>query len=746
MRWLRRGRTERAPRRPMTRRRFLRLAGTAGAGLVVLWAGGRYGLDRFRGSIGSRLPQLTDDPASWLRIMPDGRVQLMVNKVEMGQGIGTAAAQIVADALAVPFVDIDLVAGDTSQVPVDSFGTVGSMSVAMLYPALRQACATAQQVLRELAEERLGGSAERVDMRAGVVVAWRGGQATSFRYGELVQGRRLVRRSRGQVVLQEPGTFAVIGQDVPRLDVLGKVNGSARYGFDARSDGMVFGRVVRPPTMGAVVDFVDMEGARGLPGVVALVHEGAFVGVVAETRVQAAQALDAITVRWREREPLLQQADIDALLEGDEGPVTLVERGDVARVLASSGRRFSAQYRSGFAAHAQIEPQAAVADVRVDGAMVWTATQTPFSLRREIAGVVGLREEQVVVVPMLVGGGFGRKAQLEAPIEAARLSKAVGRPVRVEWSRAEEFAQDFMRPPTVTRFEAALDSQGQLVGWWQHLMSGYVIFGAFPSVLRLLFGSDFGATRGAVALYDVPHQWVGATTIALPVRTGTWRGLGIGPNAFAVEQFIDELALAAGVDAVAFRLRHLGSDADGQRMRQVIERVAARAGWGTTMPDGYGRGIACGYDGGTFVAEVAEVQVDRERGVVTVVRVVAVVDCGLAINPRNVMAQVEGGIMMGLSAALREEVVVRDGRWSVASFAEYPFFTLADAPLIEVEVVEQRGLAPGGVGEPPLMPAAAAVGNAVAAAVGARVRTMPMTPERVLAALQVAREERGAFR
>ncbi|MBV9791913.1 MAG: xanthine dehydrogenase family protein molybdopterin-binding subunit, partial [Chloroflexi bacterium] len=396
-----------------------------------------------------------------------------------------------------------------------------------------------------------------------------------------------------------------------------------------------------------------------------------------------------------------------------------------------------------FATHAPIEPQVGVADVQADRATVWTSTQAPFSVRSQIAEVTGLKDEQITVVPLLIGGGFGRKSVSDAAYEAAQLSKAAGRPVRVAWSRSEEFSHGFMRPPTLTSFSAALDDSGQIAAWQQDLTSGFVIFTFFPAFLRLVFGSDFGATRGAVGPYVLSNQRVTATMKDLPVKTASWRGLGVGPNAFAVEQFMDELALAAGEDPLAFRLRYLPSDgAQGPatRMRRVLETAAQAANWGSPLPPDTGRGIACGMDAGTYVAEVAEVHVDRERGAVQVLRVHAAIDCGLVINPDTVTAQAEGGIMMGLSAALKEEITLKDGKWSAGSFAEYPFFTMADAPEIEVTLIENRETAPSGMGEPPLMPAAAAVGNAIAAAVGARVRTMPMTPERILAAL---REQQG---
>lgn len=727
------------PRQPMTRRRFLTIAGASGAGLLVLFAGGGYALRRFQANVGKSLPAQPSEPNGWLKLEPDGRVLLYVNKAEMGQGIGTALAQIVADELDVAFEQVELVLGDTNQVPADSFGTAGSASVATLYPALRAACATARGALAELAEARAGrGQLDSVVFRNGRVLVGKDRQPVGlYSYAELLQGQQIVRKSKAEAPAKLPSSYTVLGTDAPRRDLPPKVVGQAIYGYDARTAGMLHGRVARPPMIGATVGAVNLEPARGLPGVVALLHDGDFVGVAAETPDQASAALNALEVSWQLPAAPAQQAAIEALLAGERSPRSLSEQGDTERALAGAATRVSAQYRTSFAAHAQIEPQAGLADIRTDSATVWAPTQAPFALRRQVASITGLKEAQVTVVPTLLGGGFGRKTVGDAALEAARLSKAAGRPVRVAWSRTEEFANSFMRPPTLNDFEAALDAQGTIVAWRQHLATGFVLFTFFPTFLRALFGNDFGATRGALPPYAIANQSIGATVHELPVKTGSWRGLGLGPNCFAVEQFMDELALAAGADPLEFRLRHLPDDADGvgQRMRRVLETAARQAGWGTPLPPDTGRGIACGFDLGTCVAEVIEAQVDRSSGAVRVLRAVAAIDCGLAINPRNVAAQTEGAIMMGLSAGLREQITLQDGRWQADDFSSYPIFTIADAPAIEVTVIENRDSPPSGVGEPPLMPAAAALGNAIAAATGARVRAMPMTPERVLAAL-----------
>jgi isoquinoline 1-oxidoreductase beta subunit len=725
------------PKQPMTRRRFLKIAGISGAGLVVLLGGAAVIGVRALQSGDQAPPPLTNDPNTWLKIEPDGRVLLSLSKIEMGQGIYSAAAQITADELDVPFEQVALAPATTTNMPFDRLGTAGSISVMQIYGSLRQAAATARQTLIELAAQRSGQPAEQFVACQGRVVS-RDDASVGFSYGELVQGRQLVRASDTAAPLKSPSEFTIMGRDVPRIDIPDKVTGKAIYGADPRPEGMLIGRIARPPVFGATIQSVDLEAARSSPGVIAALRDGEFVGVAAETMDQAGVALGALNVQWRQPQTLLQQADVEAALLEGRSPTTLKEAGDVDGALSGAERTVTAQYRTGFMAHAQIEPMVGIADVRADSATVWAPTQAPFIVRDQIAEATGLNAEQVTVIPTLIGGGFGRKSLSEAAVEAARLSKAAGRPVRVSWNRAEEFQHGYTGPITITDITAALDDQGRIAVWDQHLSSGFVLFGFFPWFLRLLFGNDFGAARGAIGPYAARHLRIAMTMKELPVCTASWRGLGLLPNVFAVEQFVDELALVAQTDPLEFRLRNLPNDEAGQRMRRVLETAAQQADWGAPLPADHGRGIACAFDADTYIAQVAEVRVDRVSGAVQPLRVTAAVDCGLAISPNNVAAQTEGGIMMGLSAALKEEVTIRDGQWSARDFASYQVFRIADAPEIAVTIIDNREAPPGGMGEPPIGPIGAAVANAIAAATGARVRTMPMTPERVLAALNTA--------
>ena len=729
-----------ARKRRLGRRGFLALAGVSG-GAVGLWvllgAGRRYMLDNLE-SFG---PSVPDDPNGWLHVGADNRVELRMPKAEMGQGVHTAFQQIVAEELYVAVDQVTVSLADTTVLPADSRGTNGSNSVASLYPVLRRAAAQAREMLRAEAAAELGEPLETLTVRQGEILA--GGRATGRTYGTLLAGKQIVAVADTDPPLKPVEAFEIIGQAVPRLDLPAKVDGSAVYAYDARLEGMAYGKVLKPPSIGAKLVSVDASGAQAVPGVLAVVVEEGFVGVVAETQEAALRGVGRLQAQWEERQPALQQADIDAAMQADGGEV-LQSAGSPARARASAAQQFEAVYTTPFAAHATLEPQAGLAHVRqVEGvwrADVWTATQNPTGLVGDLAEAVGLEAGQVVVHPLYLGGAFGRKVVSNAALEAARLSKATGRPVRVNWDRREEFQHGFVRPPTRSVLRAGLTAAGRVAGWEHAQASGLVLFAFFPGFLRTLFGSDFGATRGAVAPYAFSDHRTTARLVDLPVMTSSWRGLGLLPNVFAVESFVDELAHAAGADPLAFRLAHLGADPVSQRLARALTAAAGAAGWSQPLPAAepgwaVGRGLACCEDVGTVVAQVAEVAVNSATGAVRVLRVVCAIDCGLVINPDGVRAQVEGNVMWGAGSALFEALSVVDGRLSADNFGDYPLLTIRQAPDVEVVLIDNPGEGPYGVGEPPIGPVAAAIANGVFAATGARLRALPLTPERVLAAL-----------
>jgi isoquinoline 1-oxidoreductase beta subunit len=468
-----------------------------------------------------------------------------------------------------------------------------------------------------------------------------------------------------------------------------------------------------------------------------VVRDGEFVGAVARTRAAAQTAVSTMQVQWNETKPL-QQADIDAIITvGPDAGTPIQRTGDAASALGSpSAGTLTAEYRTPMAIQTPMEPQAALADVRADKATVWASTQGAQSVRSSVAAAIGFKPEQVEVITTYLGGGFGRKIDIEAATEAARLSKAAGAPVHVGWTRTEELRYGFVRPSTHHVMRAQLGADGRIAAFEHRQASGDVLFALLPkaasNIAGGILGADFGATRGAMLRYDVPNVSTIVWRRPLPVRTGPWRGLGALPNAFALESFIDELAAAAGADPLEFRLRHLPNDDWGKRMRAVLRAAADASGWGSAPPSGRARGIACATDVDTVVAQVAEVSVD-DAGKIRVHRVTAAMDCGLVVNPDGARAQVEGNVMWGVGSTLLEEARVEDGRFAAGNFDGYPLLTMREAPVVDAILVKSDDKIRG-VGEPAIAPVAAAIGNAVFALTGKRLRQLPFTPERVSAA------------
>lgn len=593
-------------------------------------------------------------------------------------------------------------------------------------------------MLRTQAALHLNQPAERLVARDGGFELT-GDPDTCVSYGALVAGAVDWQVPEGDVPLKPASEFKFIGQSMPRVDLPAKVTGQAIYGYDARAEGMLYGAVARLPALEARMLSARPGQASSMPGVVQVVIEDDFAGVVAESRAQAAAARDALEIEWDEGH-LWQQTELEEIITaGGPGGVNIQRAGNASSILAR-GTSLTAEYRTGFAAHASLETQAALADVNTNGGQVWTSTQFELNVRRDVANAIDVEQEQIEVIPTYLGGGFGRKISLRpvsgVAVEAARLSKAVGAPVHVSWDRTEEMRCGFFRPLTHHRLSATLDDNGRIEAIALQQASGDALFGVLPEIPARIMGFDFGAVRGTRIPYAIANRDVTVWRRQLPIPTGTWRGVGLFPNIFPIESFMDELAHAAGADPLQFRLDHLPNNALGQRMRAVLEAAADRAGWGTALPEGRARGIACCSDVGTVVAEVAEVSLNQDTGQIRVHRVVAAMDCGRTINPDGAIAQVEGAIIMGTSAALIEEIIVKDGRVEAGNFDRYPLLRLRDAPDVETILLEAPDGKPRGVGEPPIGPIAPAIGNAFFALTGVRLRQLPMTPERVKSALR----------
>ncbi|MCB0076894.1 MAG: xanthine dehydrogenase family protein molybdopterin-binding subunit [Anaerolineales bacterium] len=718
--------SEKKRRWTITRRGFLIGAGS-GAGLLALGVG--LGLPRARLSIADRLDGATAPggleatPDLWFELGETGKLRLYLPKVEMGQGIHTALAQIAAAELGVTLDDLEILQATSRVGPQDSSGTQGSASVITSYEPIRQAAAALRETLRSAASEQWGQPLDQI-VQEGASFFAKGDTATRLSFGELAAGQREWTVP-DEVTLRPTAELTLIGQSVPRIDIPSKVNGAAVYGYDARMDGMRYGASAHKPSFEAEFVRLRNESAvAAMAGVEAVVVEGeaGFVGVVATTRRAAWQARDALDIEWREGKRWSQREIEELVTVGGRGGVAIQREGH-AEAMFGQGT-ISAEYRTPLAAHMPMEPQAALADATGDGVRVWVSTQMQARTADAVASALGREVGEIEIIPTYLGGGFGRKGISEVAIEAARLSEAVGVPVHVGWTREEETQNGYFRPPTHHQFRAVLE-KGRVTAIEHQQASGDVLFAYFPAPLRFLFGVDFGAWRGGRIAYEVANRHVVAWRRKLPVPTGPWRGLGLLANTFALESFFDELAYVAGTDPLSFRLAHLNSDAAHVvRLRAALDAVRALSSWDAPPAAGRARGVACSFDAGTAVALVVEASLDGETPIVH--HVWAVMDCGQLINPDTATAQVEGNVIWGLSSALLEQATLAEGRITNANFADYPILPPARAPEITVQLINPTDAPPGGVGEPAIGPVPAALANALFRLDGKRRRDLPL--------------------
>ncbi|GAB4581986.1 MAG: molybdopterin-dependent oxidoreductase [Anaerolineales bacterium] len=707
----------------LSRREFLIGAGVLGGGVALGYLFGwpvvQLKAAETLDSGGRRPSDITTEPTVWIEISPENQTTFFIPKIEMGQGVHTSLAQILAEELGVAWKDVRVVQADTLHGPLDPSGTTGSTSVSSMWPVMREVAATMREMLRVEAALQLKQSVTDLQIQDGAFLSTATG--TRLTFGEVVKNKQ------GQWEIPEDKPplkpiheFTIVGQPIPRVDLLSKLTGEAVFGYDARLPGMLYGAVAQPPTIGAKLRRAG-PGDANQPGVVKVVIERDFAGVVAESRQLAQAAVSALELEWDEGQ-VWNQSDIEAMLDIKPGKGIVIQKDGHGDAGLKGDTIVEAQYTTPFAAHAHLEPQAALADIQPDQPRVWVSTQLPALTRTAVAEALGLKEEQITLIPTYLGGGFGRKYGSDVAVAAAKLSQAVGKPVHVGWTRQEEFQHGYLRPPTKHRLQAKLTEDGR-VDTLAHWQSSGEVAAAFVPGFVLAITGDFGAWRGARIHYGIPNRYTHAQVVKLPVRTSWWRGLGLLANVFAVESFMDELAHEANVDPLAFRLQHLPAGEEGERFRKVLTAVAEKAEWATPAPAGRARGLACCKDAGTIVAQVAEVSVDANQ--IRVHRVTCAIDPGLIVNPDGVKAQTEGAITMGLSSTLIEQVSIQNGRIHANNFDLYPLLTMRDTPDIEV-ILLQSGDTPHGVGEPPIGPIAGAVGNAVFALTGQRLRHLPL--------------------
>ncbi len=682
----------------------------------------------------------------WLCINKDGTVTVTPGKVEIGQGILTALVQMVAEELDISVNRIRLAPASTAFSPDEGI-TSGSRSIQDSGLALRHAAAETRDLLLALAAKKLGVTLENLTVADGVISARSGGTAT---YWELATPELLAREATFDVVEKLPAEHVVVGTSLARVDILGKITGKVAYVQDMVLPGMLHGRVTRPPGPRARLKSIATKEVEQMPGVVAVVRDGSFLGVVAQREEQAIRAERRLArlAQWDAGEPL-PDSDPRRLQTLAAETEVISEKGDPA---TAGARQFHAEYTKPYLAHASLAPSCALAHQEGGKLKIWSHSQGIFPLRGDMAKVLGMAETDIIITHAEGAGCYGHNAADDVTLDAALLARAVpGKPVRLQWMREDEFAWEPFSSPMVMRMNAALDAKGNIVNWghelWSHAHStrpggsgGVNLLAAWhlekplpaakPGNPPLPGG---GSHRNAIPLYDFPNQKVTNHLIRQsPLRTSAMRALGAHANAFAIECFIDELAEAAGADPVEFRLRHL-KDA---RAKAVIEKAAQMAGWKPNEKgDGErGRGIAFArYKNlAAYFAVIAEVQVAEE---VRVTRMWAAVDVGQAINPDGVINQIEGGIIQSASWTLKERVDFDRQGVTTRNWMDYPILTFVEAPEVEVALINRPEAPPVGAGEGTQGPVSAAIANAIHNALGVRLRDMPFTRDRIVAAL-----------
>jgi isoquinoline 1-oxidoreductase beta subunit len=664
-------------------------------------------------------------PNAWIRIDGDGIVTIINSQSELGQGTLTSMAMIIADELDADWSKVRVEQSGADPVFGNpNFGgqqlTAGSQSIRGLMPTWRRAGAAAREMLVTAAAREWGVPAGELRTDGGVV--HHDGSGRRLTYGELADkaGQLPVPQTPR---LKTPDQFTLIGKKkMPRLDTPDKVTGRAVFGIDVTVPGMLVASVARCPVFGGTVASVDASRALAVAGVRRVVQIGAGVAVVADSYRAARLGRNALAVTWNEGpNAKLSSAEITrtfAALAQQPGPVARRE-GDAGKALGEASRVVDAVYEVPFLAHATMEPQNCTAHVRPDGCEVWAPTQNQSGSQQAAMRVTGLPREKVRVHTTFVGGGFGRRGETDYVTEAVEVSKAVGAPVKVIWTREDDIQHDFYRPRTYNVLRAALDAQGTPTAWLHRIVGpGIMLQRGWVKPGEI----DRTMTEGAANMpYDVPNLQVEYTNKDLGIPVGFWRSVGASQNAFIVESFVDELAAMAGKDPYEYRRALLGRSL---RHKGVLELAAQKAGWGTALPPGRHRGIAVAFSYGSWAAQVAEVSVAPD-GTVRVHRVVCAIDCGLAVNPDQIEAQMQGGIVWGLTAALRGEITIADGRVQQSNFHDYPMLRIDEMPVVEVHIMPSDA-PPGGVGEPAVPPIAPAVCNAIFAATKKRVRRLPI--------------------
>jgi nicotinate dehydrogenase subunit B len=671
--------------------------------------------------------------------------------VELGTGVRTALAQIVAEELDVLFERVHMVMGDTGRTPDEGI-TAGSMTILSSGDALRHASAEARRILLGKAADRLDANPDELMVREGVVSVSQDPER-SISYFELMGGKPFKTKVSYQAPLKSPEKYQVVGKPIPRVDIPPKFSGQQSFIQDLVVPGMLHGRLVRPPSSSAQFVSVDEASIKHIPGIVKVVQRGNFVGVVAEREEQAVLASQQLKVEWAETPSMPPMNELYSyMLSLPTEDTILIDDDQVEQVIADSAHQISAEYRQPYHSHASIGPSCAVADAQKDQITVWCSTPGPYPLRGAIAQLVGMPDDKLHLIHVEGAGSYGQNGADDAAADAVILSQAVGKPVRLQWSRQDEFLWEPKAPAMVMQVQAGLDEQGNITAWDYHVYSfSHIARARFAGQLiasQLINRQPFpdgrfslGAERNAPTNYRFQRQRVTVHFLShTPLRSSAMRSLGGAENTFANESFMDELAAAVGEDPLQFRLRYL----DDPRAIDVLHAAAEKADWEARPSPRLGQGDVLEGRGLAFVryeneealvACIAEVEVERNTGVVRAKRIVVAQDCGLIINPDGVENQIEGNVIQSLSRTLKEEVQFDEYRIKSVDWDTYPILKFSEVPEVEVVLLNRPDQPALGVGEPSTCTTAAAVANAIFDATGARLRQIPFTPERVKAAM-----------
>lgn len=697
---------ENNPTFEVDRRDFVKLLG---GGLFIY-----FQLGEFLTGVAAEAEQRRSVPTDYnafLHIGEDGKVTCMIGKIEMGQGIITSFPQMVADELDTPLESVKMVMGDTELCPYDA-GTWGSLSTRVLGPAMLAAVAEARAVLLEMGAKHLGVSKEEVTVENGVIFV-RNKKSKKVSYGQLARGQKIEKFLEVKPKTKDFSEYKIRGKSFNHADGVAKVTGQAMYSGDFRMPGMLYAKILRPPSHGATLVSADTSAAEKLDGIT-IARDKELVAVLHRDPEKAEAALAKVKAEYKFDEMKVDDKTVfKHLLEIPSDARVVKTSGDIAAGKSNSDLIFESEYHNSYVAHAPMEPHTALAFMEGDKVVVRASTQTPFGTQDGIARELGLGLDKVRVIAPFLGGGFGGKSAFRQAIEAARLTKVSGKPIMVQWTRKEEFFYDTFRPAAVVKITSGVNKSGKIMVWD--------------------FNEYFAGSRGSDTIYDVADAKTTSYSSrnAHPFGTGAWRAPANNTNTFARESQIDMMAAKLGIDPLEFRLKNLKDE----RMIGVLKAVAELFGWTPAKsPSGRGVGIACGFDAGAYVAHMAEVKVDKATGKIQVIRVACAQDMGFCINPEGSIIQMEGCITMGMGYALTEEVKFTGGDIHTSNFSDYQIPSFSWLPKIETKILDKNE-APQGGGEPAIICMGGVLANAVFDACGARLFQLPMTPDRVLEAI-----------